>query len=436
MAGFGTAFGEDFGGVGTATPTETPAPPVVMAMEAPSVASVELYTPIEIPPPMWSTKVPGEEIPRVDVYSKAFALLGQVARPLSVTVTDCFKAAGTAVVSLAGEDDSEMAAAFEDPGCRIVVTLRGKVIFSGRRASIHWVGPGAAPTVTGTFVDDYAILTGILAWPIPANPLTTQSTARWTGTGALETVVKNLITANVAAGRLDLPVTVETTAGRGPTVTISARMQPLSDYIQPLLDANNVGLRIRQSGAGLAVTYVAPTTYPETLSEVGGQIVRGGWELEESSPTITRTIVGGQGEGTAREFVYVIHSTAESTLGWKLEAFVDARDTNVTGELTDRATQSNTAGDEKLTARIPLQETAEFRCYSGSDGLMPGHQVPIELMGRTWTDTITQITTTWDASNGLLVEPVAGGLEASAVGSTATRIAGLQRRIRALESTR
>lgn len=435
MAGFGTAFGEDFGGVGTATPT-SPAPAPVVASDAPSVASVELYTPIEIPPPLWSTKVPGEEIPRVDVYSSGFALLGQVARPLSVTVTDCFKAAGTAVVSLAGEDDAEMAAAFEDPGCRIVVTLRGKVIFSGRRASIHWAGPEAAPTVTGTFVDDYGILTGILAWPIPANALTAQSTARWTGTGPLETVVKNLITANVAAARLNLPVTVEATAGRGPTVTISARMQPLSDYIQPLLDANNVGLRIRQSGSGLLVTYVAPATYPETLSEVGGQIVRGGWELEESSPTITRTIVGGQGEGTAREFQQVVNTTSESALGWKLETFVDARDTNVADELTARATTNNATGGEKLTARIPLQETSEFRCYSGTDGLMPGHRVPIELMGRTWMDTVTQITTTWDASNGLLVEPVAGGLESSAVGSTATRIAGLQRRIRALESTR
>jgi hypothetical protein len=379
--------------------------------------------------------VPGVDVPRVDVYTGAFGSKGQVAKPISVKVEDCHKAAGTCVVEIAGELDAEIAAAFEDPGVRVVVTLRGTVIFSGGRQSVRWVGPESAPTLTPTCVDDYLILTGILAWPIPANALTAQSTARWTATGPLETVVKSLITANVAAARLNLPVTVEATQGRGPTVTISARMQPLSDYIQPLLDQHNVGLRVRQSGSGLLVSYVVPATYPEVLSEVGGQIVRDQWEIVETNASVTRVIVGGQGEGTAREFVQRTNSTAETAMAWKRELFADARDTNVTGELQARGDTALAEGGPKLSARVPLQETSEFRCY-GSGGLKPGDLVNIDLMGRQWTDTVRQITTTWDAQSGLLVEPVAGGLDNTPAAIGATRTAALQRRVRALESSR
>lgn len=379
--------------------------------------------------------VPGVDVPRVDVYTGAFAFVGQVARPISVKVEDCFKAAGTCVVEVAGELDAEIAAAFEDPGVRIVVTLRGTVIFSGARQSVHWAGPESAPTLTVTCVDDYAILTGILAWPIPANALTAQSTARWTSTGPLETVAKALITANVAAARLNLPVTVEATGGRGATVTVSARMQPLSDYLQPLLDQQGKGLRVRQSGAGLLVSWVEPVTYPEVLSEVGGQIVRSSWEIVETNAAVTRVIVGGQGEGTAREFVQRTNTTAETAIAWKRESFADARDTNVAGELQARGDTELAKDGPKLTARVPLQETPEFQCY-GAGGLKPGDLAPIELMGRSWTETIRQVTTWWDANTQLIVEPVAGGLDNTAAAIGATRTAALQRRVRALESFR
>jgi hypothetical protein len=271
--------------------------------------------------------------------------------------------------------------------------------------------------------------------------LTAQSTARWTSTGPIETVVKALITANVAANagasRPAMPVTVEATGSRGATVTVSARMQPVSDYIQPLLDQYNKGLRIRQSGSGLLVSWVEPATYPEILSEVGGQIVRDGWELEETNPSVTRVIVGGQGEGTAREFQARMDATAETAVGAasRREAFVDARDTNVTADLQARGDAALVEGGAKLSARVPLQETPEFRCY-GTGGLKPGDLVPIELMGRSWTDTVRVITTTWDAGSRLVVEPVAGGLDNTVAGIDAKRTASLQRRVRALESTR
>lgn len=434
MAGFGVGFGEDFGGVGASTPPVTP-PVQAPAQPVQAPTSANPYTPIQIPLPPWSAQVPGVDIPRVDVYTGAFVLVGQVAKPVSLYVEDCFKAAGVCRVDIAGDLDAEIAAAFEDPSARVVVTLRGVVIFSGQRQSARWVGPEKAPTLTVTCVDDYSVLTGILAWPIPANALNAQSTARWTTTAVLETAVKALVTANVAAARLNLPVTVETTAGRGASVTISARMQPLSDYIQPLLDQYNKGLKVRQSGAGLLVSWVEPASYPETMSEIGGQIVPDAWELEETNPLATRVIVGGQGEGTAREFVQRTNTTVETAVAWKREAFIDARDTNVTAELNARGDAALVEGGAKLSARVPLQETPEFQCYTDG-GVKPGDLVPIELMGRSWTATIRQVTTMWDTQNGLLVEPIAGDLDNTAAAVSAHRTATLQRRVRALESSR
>src|SRR5690625_6740247 len=92
-------------------------------------------------------------------------------------------------------------------------------------------------------------------------------------------------------------------------------MHPVADRILPAVDLAGIGLDAYQDGAGIGVDVYQPSnlSHGPVLTEESGVVQSGTWEL--TPPTVTRVIVGGPGEGTAREWELVTDTAAEGRGG-------------------------------------------------------------------------------------------------------------------------
>jgi hypothetical protein len=90
------------------------------------------------------------------------------------------------------------------------------------------------------------------------------------------------------------------------------------------------------------------------------------WKWQDQPPTVTRVVVGGQGEGSARKLVSVVDTARETLWKKKIEHFVDARDIEGTADqpLIDRGWEYLDAGREKTGVDLGLISTQQ-RPYGG-----------------------------------------------------------------------
>jgi hypothetical protein len=341
------------------------------------------------------------------VYSKAFGLTGLVNAPLEVTATMRHNAIGSLDLTLASDDPK--CALLEADGARVVALYRGEHLISGPVRGARGSGSMMSGTFTFTVEDDKRLLWRMLGWVNPTGTLAQQGavTAYRKVTGPAETVFKTLVAEN--ATRLALPVTVAATQGRGTSITVQVRMHTLAERLLPAIETpGGIGFTVTQSGAGLVVDCYTPRVYPRQLTELGG-VIRN-WDYSRTGHTATRTVVGGQGEGTAREFLQVVGTALEASSGDIVETFTDARDTAVTAEQTERGTEALAEGAPTTGFKVELAETETFR-YGGTHGVRVGDQVTLNIGGRTVTDILREVTVSWTRDGGLVVSPSAGGFE-------------------------
>jgi Siphovirus ReqiPepy6 Gp37-like protein len=118
-------------------------------------------------------------------------------------------------------------------------------------------------------------------------------------------------------------------------------------------------------------------------------------------------VIGGQGEGTAREFRRRIATTVEADWSDVVEVFVDARDTNVTTELDARGDAALVEGSPQSGLSLELAETGPFR-YGVAVNV--GDTVTTRLIpgAPAITDVLRDVTLKWTVDNGLTVTPVIG----------------------------
>ena len=226
----------------------------------------------------------------VEVYDKAFVRRGFLNDFSHVTMRVRHNRRSTVEIGLAA--DQVYAADVLGPGARVVAryTSPGGVatVVSGSVAGMRAEGPSLDSTVVVQVAGDWF---DFLTWPVPGNALDAQSSAYYTATGAAETVIKNLVTAN-GVTRLGLPYTVAASLGRGSTVHASNRMEPAGDAIGVLADAGGIGVRVVQSGAGCSVDcYEGVDRTVRTLSEAGGTVVD--WAWTSSAPLQSRGTPSG-----------------------------------------------------------------------------------------------------------------------------------------------
>jgi hypothetical protein len=280
---------------------------------------------------------------------------------------------GTWTVSL--PSNHPLQSTLASTGAGIVVNLFGQPLMSGfstwMQTTQTTADPNGVTQVTG--LDDSVLLRDRLAYPTPGTAdVTAQTSAYDTRSGAAETVMKQFVEANMGSlaptARKAPRFSTEGDFGRGTTVKASARFDVMYELMQGLADASAqggvpLGFDIKQIGAGLVFQVYAPT---DRSSYIRMDIANNGLTQTTYSlaqPGLTRAIVGGSGDGTARTLLERSSTTslaAETQWGRRIERFVDSRSSNDSTALaTDGDAVLATDGKAQLTATVtPADSTS------------------------------------------------------------------------------
>jgi hypothetical protein len=341
------------------------------------------------------------------VYDKNFNFQGFIGDPRTVVATPRFNVAGTLRVDLPGTH--EQLANMSADGARVVCHYYDELLISGPVTSIVGTGPLATSVIAFYVDDDFRILDNTLGWPLPTAAVTSQTVENYKASGPAETVFKNLVTANCKT-RLGMPVTVAASSGRGSSIDVSLRFDSIADKMFPVMDNAGVGCKVYQSGSGLIVDCYTPKTFPFVLSEDSGIVQN--WAWTSSAPTATRTVVGGQGEGTARVFTLMVSTDGrEAAVGYPVEKFTDARDADTATLLTSRGQAALDEGVSKSGFSLTLAETDNFRY--GGDGVHVGDMVTVDIGAATRTDILREATLSFTSDKGLSITPTVGEIQDS-----------------------
>lgn len=338
------------------------------------------------------------EIPYEILVYNGWDFRGWVGRPLDLKPTIRHNQKSTATFTI--DADHNRAADLSAPGARVMIYRHGEFQMSGPARLVRGQLTAAA-TLDFTVEDDFRILHNWLAWPKPAAALTGQDVEYRTITGPAETVVKTVMAENAA--RLGFPLTVAPDLGRGAAGTYTFRFHPAYDRLFPAVDQAGIGVTVRQDSAGLLLDCYTPRDYPHELSPENGTILGGTYTL--AAPSATRVVVGGQGEGIAREFRGFQDSARETDWNDVIEVMQDARDSSTGDVYADRAAEVLAEGAPMAGLSLELSDTPHFRY--GGDGLHIGDRVPVLINGQTFTEVLREASLSWDR-DGDKATPIVG----------------------------
>jgi hypothetical protein len=262
------------------------------------------------------------------------------------------------------------------PGCRIVVIR--KVL---GQSSVLLAGPmeeklreradngenGGVGKLTVTFADDMAWLAARLAYPDPTKTPETQTTDWWVYSGNPEQGMLQLV--NTQAGPAALAarrvpkltvapfsgISGTGTVALGPTVDVDLpreRLETLTEVLRKICTLgagtgghpDSLGFRVRQTVVGgQNVLLFEPIRARNLSGDVHFSFGMGNlkyYSFQESAPTLTHPIVGGQGEGADR-FIKEFPTTDTAQLAWgRWEGYVPRPGTTSNAEMQDAATQA------------------------------------------------------------------------------------------------
>lgn len=377
---------------------------------------------------------------QIKVYDGTFAFKGAIQSVESLTITARHNAVGSAVFTL--RSDAIRSGDLFAPGARCVVELNGDFFMSGPVVTVEGSNEAPNRTLTFTIEDDFRILSQILGWPNPAGNIDQQGAVDVSDkrSGPAETVLKGYVTANI--GRLGLPLTVAPNLGRGDGIDIAMRMNPLYDKLFPAVDQAGIGVTVRQktreeaisTGApGLILDCYEPTIRTRPLTDAPGGPLKS-WSFTRTAPTATTVIVGGSGEGTAREFRRVRDTALEAAWHMRAEVFRDARDTDIDAEMDARGAETLAEGKPTTGFNIELAETATFR-YGRT--LNVGDIVTINVAPNApIQEVIREVVISHTTEGGLTVKPTVADGPPEAIGVIARAAARLAVKVRKLEASR
>lgn len=346
------------------------------------------------------------EIPfKMTVFNKNFVQQGWIGDPLRVEASIRHNVLSTLDFDMAS--NSTKIAKLQESGARMLVEFEGNHLISG---PIRGRGGSSADGGKLSFRidDDFRLVHRVLGWPVPAGTISTSTPGTLaseynTRSGPAENVAKGFIRDN-AVTRLGLPVTVEADGSRGSSITVAMRFHPLYDRLFPAFDGAGVGLRVNQSGSGLLVSVYEPQTHSRPLSVASGAVID--WEWVNKAPEATRVVVGGQGEGTARNFVRTTDATRESLWGDKIEVFRDARDTGTGSVYLERSAETLLETQEMSGLKLTLTETPSFQFGVHFN---VGDMITLKIdPGLSITDTLREVKMAWTAKEGFRVTPIVG----------------------------
>jgi Siphovirus ReqiPepy6 Gp37-like protein len=192
-------------------------------------------------------------------------------------------------------------------------------------------------------------------------------------TGPAEDVLKAYVEANMGpsapGARRVAGLTVEASNGLGASVTGQARFQTLQDLLKGLADVAGLGFTIEQLNNGLQFQVYQPVDRSSNvrLDLYNGRLTKSDYAY--SQPKVTRTIVGGDGDGTARVFLEHSNDTslgAEAAWGRRIEVFADARSTTDPAKLAASG-EEVLANDGKTQLSVTINPSDDQTMLFGVD---------------------------------------------------------------------
>ncbi|WP_457948318.1 Gp37-like protein [Pseudarthrobacter sp. alpha12b] len=361
---------------------------------------------------------------RIAVYDKDFRFRCQIGNPAALTATVRHNLTSTLTMSvpLTHRRFNEL----KEDGARLKVSFKGEHLISGPITADNIETDGVKGLYTVTVEDDLRVLWEILGWPVPVADITDQSGAEYrTYTGNAESIVKAAVEEN-GVFRLAVPgLTVAPNLNRGATIPggVPLRMHPLADQLFPAVEEAGLGVSVKHVGAGLVLDVYEPTT-KSRLSVKGRTLKK--VSMNRTRPTASRVIIGGQGEGTARNFRLLTDAGREAQYGMRAEAFRDARDDNDPAVMDARGQETLTERGPKNGVSITLAEAGIFQY--GPGGFHVGDRVPVKVTDDiTITEVIRECKLTWTSKDYATSEPVIGEITDQPERITAQRLAALGR---------
>ena len=321
------------------------------------------------------------------------------------------------------DDDHVAVADITADGARCAVWFRGAERFRG----IIDATPGEGPegTLTVSVEGDLRKMWDWQGWQSTAATLsTTPSTIAQeyaVYTGKSEAVFKAALAANIA--RLGAPVagawSVVADHGYGtPGARAELRMHPLGDKLIPLLDADRLIVTLAYpTDTTVRVDVREPDLVPGVLTLASG--VPDGYTFTREKPTATRVVVGGRGEGAARQFVQVIDAGREADWGDIIEVFKDARNSDDGSDITIDGREALAEGAPRVGISTDLVETRRFM-YGTT--YLEGDLVHVRVGPVDSTEQIS-VSISESPSTGVVVTPHIGAADESTDTDTALAVA-------------
>lgn len=316
--------------------------------------------------------------------------------------------------------NSAMWARFER-GWHVLIEDDGRQMLTGVPDKITESASEGVRDVTLSGLCHMRYLRDMVTIPDPTTAVTSQNdSAYYKRSGLAETVVKDMIRSHVGQGarpenkRLMI---VDPDSGLGKQVAINSRFQNLLEEVKSLASAGGIRVQARmvQVGTGheirLGVVEGRDLRKAVRLSQTNGAL--DGYTLEESAPTLTRVLVGGQGEGTARTLI--LREGNPNDWGINALQFEDRRDTDDVADLRQAGDEALEGGQESASITIGVNEIPHLRFGERFD---LGDTVKVELnTGVEINDVVQSADITWSETGRsvkLQVGPVAEELDAPA----------------------
>lgn len=366
---------------------------------------------------------------RISVYNKDRVFQCQIGNPAMLTATPRHNLIGTATMAVP-LDHRRIQELMED-GARLGLSFMGEHLMSGPITDDLLETDGKSGLYTVMMQDDKRILWDILGFPVPGvtdtpGPLDQSAAEYRTYTGNAETILKTAVTEN-GVTRMGLPgLTVATDLGRGATIPggVPLRMHPLADQMFPALEDAGIGVTVQQQGTSLVLDVYEPATHPRTL-KINGRTLKK-ISMTRTRPRSSRVVIGGQGEGVARNFRYLIDSAREAQYGMVAETFRDARDDNDPAVMDARGQETLLENGPKNGVSLTLAGSGIFKY--GPGGFHVGDRIPVQVAeGLTITEVIRECTLTWVSKDYAKVDPAIGERTNDPERVTAQRIAAIAR---------
>lgn len=348
--------------------------------------------------------------------------VGDPFRPVACKVTKRFRAPDSGTVTVPARP--EIAAQLGQPGYRLVV-MRDDGYFSGGPIEVPgdyaWE-IGGADSEPGTyeigFADDSAKIAGYVTYPTPANDAENQTVAdQYVVTNVnAEQAMRALVNVTCGPGAIAarrIPgLALDAVAGVGAAITYSTRYEDVGDALRSMaIRGGELGYRTRQIGSQILFGVYAPRDLSASVRFSRSLRNLLAVRHTPAAPTATTAIVAGQGDGAARTIKEVSNAAALSAGWWRIEKFIDQRNTNDATELLQAGNEALVDGSPSGVLKTVTVDT-EAQAYGVAYDL--GDIVTVEVRpGLDVADVVRQVEYTYAPKDGEKITAIVGTQEAT-----------------------